>query len=165
MNKQSFNRVHRRASGISMVESLVALVVISVGMLGIAGLYVSSLQASRSANLRIQAVNLATDLADRIRANREALVAYNMAAGGTGVPHTCTTPTACTPVFVAENDLFVWSNAVKAALPVGATGAVTFLDNLDPRPDRYTIVVRWREAGSDVDSSYQLVLELYTEKP
>ncbi|MEO8063962.1 MAG: type IV pilus modification protein PilV [Pseudomonadota bacterium] len=162
MNTQVPKHIHRRAAGISMVESLVALVVISVGMLGIAGLYMSSLKAGRSASLRVQAVNLASDLSDRIRANREALVAYNMAAGGTGVSHACTTPSACTPVLVAENDLFVWSNAVKAALPAGATGAVTFLDNPAGRPDRYTIVVTWREAGSDVDASYQLVLEVQT---
>jgi len=160
MNKQNRKRVHGRMAGISMIESLVALVVISVGMLGIAGLYVSSLQAGRSANLRVQAVNLASDLGDRIRANKSGVVAYNMAAGGTGVSHACTTPTACTPAFVAENDLFVWSNAVKAALPIGATGAVTFLDNPGFEPDRYTIVITWREAGSDVDSSYQMVVQL-----
>jgi type IV pilus assembly protein PilV len=160
MSNQMRKRVHGRMAGFSMVEALVALVVISVGMLGIAGLYLSSLQAGRSANLRVQAVNLASDLGDRIRANKSGLVNYNMAAGGTGVPHTCSTPTACTVAFVAENDLFVWSNAVKAALPVGATGAVTFLDNPDPEPDRYTIIVTWREAGSDVDASYQMVVQL-----
>ena len=56
----------RRMRGVSIVEVLVALVIISVGMLGIAGLYLSSLQASRSANLRLQAVNLATDIDDPI---------------------------------------------------------------------------------------------------
>jgi type IV pilus assembly protein PilV len=160
MNKQSNKRVHRFAAGISMVESLVALVVISVGMLGIAGLYMSSLKAGRSANLRVQAVNLASDMADRIRANKSGLVSYNMAAGGTGVAHSCTTPTACTPAFVAENDLFVWVNTLKASLPAGSTGAVTFLDNPGFEPDRYTIVVTWREAGSDADASYPLVVQL-----
>jgi type IV pilus assembly protein PilV len=160
MINQQRKRIHARMAGISMVESLVALVVISVGMLGIAGLYLSSLQAGRSANLRVQAVNLASDLGDRIRANKSGLVSYNMAAGGTGVPHACATPTACTPAFIAENDLFVWSNAVTAALPAGATGAVTFLDNPGTEPDRYDIVVSWREAGSDVDSSYLMVVQL-----
>ena len=61
-----------RQRGISMVEALVALVVIAVGMLGIAGLYLSSLQASRSAKLRSYAVELASSIADRIRANRDA---------------------------------------------------------------------------------------------
>ena len=160
MNKSIRKPAHRRAAGISMVESLVALVVISVGMLGIAGLYMSSLKAGRSANIRVQAVNLASDMSDRIRANKDATVAYNMAAGGTGVPHACLTPTACTPAFVAENDLFVWATALKAALPAGATGAVTFLDNPNKEPDRYTITVTWREAGSDADASYVMVLQV-----
>lgn len=154
MNKHICKRVHARMAGISMVESLVALVVISVGMLGIAGLYMSSLQAGRSANLRVQAVNLASDMGDRIRANKEGLVAYNMAAGGTGVAHVCIVALACSPAYIAENDLFVWSNAVKAALPAGATGAVTFLDKPNGEPDLFTIAVTWREAGSDVDASY-----------
>lgn len=153
-------RARRRMAGITLVESLVALVVISVGMLGIAGLYLSSLQAGRSANLRVQAVNLASDLADRIRANKSGLVAYNMAAGGTGVAHICTAFNSCTAAQIAENDLFVWSNAVKAALPTGATGAVTFLDNPGKQPDQYTITVTWLEAGASVNSSYQLVMQL-----
>jgi len=161
MNKQTRKRLHARIAGISMVEALVALVVISVGMLGIAGLYVSSLQAGRSANLRIQAVTtMASDISDRIRANKSGLVNYNKAATGTGVPHACTTPTACTPVFVAENDLYVWTNAVTAALPAGATGAVTFLDNPGTQPDSYQITVTWREAGTTTDSSYVLLVQL-----
>ena len=56
----------RRERGITMVESLVALVILSVGMLGIAGLYVTGIKAGRSALLRTQAVNLASDMADRI---------------------------------------------------------------------------------------------------
>ena len=73
----------QRQKGITMVESLVALVVISVGMLGIAGLYLSSLQASRTAKLRSHAVELTSSIADRIRANREAVMGYNLAADGT----------------------------------------------------------------------------------
>ena len=65
----------RNIRGITMVESLVALVVTSVGMLGIAGLYVTGIKAGRSALLRTQAVNLASDMADRIRANRRAVMA------------------------------------------------------------------------------------------
>ena len=66
-------------------KSLVALVVIAVGMLGIAGLYLSSLQASRSAKLRSHAVELAGSIGDRIRANREADAAYATATYG-GAP-------------------------------------------------------------------------------
>lgn len=65
-----------RSTGFSIVEALVALVVLSIGMLGIAALYVESLRAGRSAIYRTQAVNLASDMADRIRANRNARASY-----------------------------------------------------------------------------------------
>ena len=55
-----------------MVEVLVALVVLAIGLLGIAALYLNSLQAGRTAVYRTEAINLAADLADRIRMNRTA---------------------------------------------------------------------------------------------
>ena len=69
-----------RSQGFSLVEAMVALVVLAVGMLGIAGLYVTTLRSSGGAIYRQQAVGLAEDLADRIRANRTANVAYQGAA-------------------------------------------------------------------------------------
>ena len=55
--------------GFTLVEVLIALVIMSVGMLGIAGLYVHTMQAGRTSILRHHAVTLAGDIADRIRAN------------------------------------------------------------------------------------------------
>ncbi|MBM2853444.1 MAG: Type pilus modification protein PilV, partial [Steroidobacteraceae bacterium] len=49
-------------NGFTLVETLVALVVLAIGMLGIAALYLNSLQAGRTAIYRTQAVNLAADL-------------------------------------------------------------------------------------------------------
>jgi len=152
--------------GVTMVEAMVALIVISVGMLGIAGLYLSSLQAGRSANLRIQAVNLASEMADRIRANRNAQGAYVLAAGTLPSAVDCATGT-CTPAQIAQSDKNIWVTALRRALP-GSTaggGSITFLDNPDVTPghhvpDRYTINVTWRESGSDVDATYTLVMEL-----
>ena len=65
--------------GFGLVESLVALVVISVGMIGIAALYGQGLRASTTALARTRAVNLASDMADRIRANRRGEAGYNTA--------------------------------------------------------------------------------------
>ena len=55
--------------GFSLIEVLVALVVLSIGMLGIAALYVDSLRSGRTAIHRTQAVILVSDMAERIRAN------------------------------------------------------------------------------------------------
>jgi type IV pilus assembly protein PilV len=162
MNKRV--RIHARMTGISMVEALVALVVISVGMLGIAGLYLASLQASRSANLRLQAVNLATDMADHIRANKRGLANYKATATDKGTVHDCATAT-CTPKDIAENDIYVWKLAISAALPANANGQLTYTDVavVDPKkppPDMCEILITWREAGSDVDSTYKTTVEL-----
>ena len=59
---------------------MVSLVVLSVGMIGIAALYAQGLGAGRTALYRTEAVNLVGDMADRIRANRLGGVAYAGAA-------------------------------------------------------------------------------------
>jgi len=163
MNTRRLNVVARaRQRGITMVESLVALVVIAVGMLGIAGLYLSSMQASRSAKLRSHAVELASSIADRIRANRDAAVAYGTAAyDGEPAKQDCDTK-LCTPAQLAQDDLARWIEDIRATLP-GAdavTGVVTVTDRNRPESDNYVIVVNWREANSDIDYSYTVSMNL-----
>lgn len=153
-----------RQRGITMVEALVALVVLSVGMLGIAGLYVSSLKAGLSALIRTQAVNLVQDMADRIRANALGRAAYDVAAGYGGSPttHDCVVTTNCTPAALAEDDLARWVASVNAALPGGApTANVQFTPAAATgRPDRYDILVDWQEAGESTRFSYATTIEL-----
>lgn len=152
-------RSNRRTRGISMVEALVALVIMSVGMLGIAGLYLSSLQAGRSANLRMQAVNLVSDLGDRIRANKRGVANYQASATATGKSNDCATKT-CSAAEIAENDLFIWKQAITAALPANANGQVAYTAGAATVPNRCTIMVVWREAGADADSTYSLTVEV-----
>jgi type IV pilus assembly protein PilV len=152
-----------RQRGISMVEALVALVVIAVGMLGIAGLYLSSLQASRSAKLRSYAVELASSIADRIRSNRDAGPAYSTDAyGGEPASQDCDAEKRCTPAELAQDDLAHWIDDIRAALP-GAdavTGTVVVTDRNRPDSDNYVISVTWREANSDIDYSYVVSMNL-----
>ena len=155
--------IHRRQRGISIIESLVALVVISVGMLGIAGLYLSSLQASRTAKLRAGAVELVGSLADRIRANRDAATAYNTSAYG-GAPATqgCDTATRCSAAALAQDDLARWLTELKAGLPGGTavTGTVVVTDRARPLSDNYLITVQWKESDADINYNYVLSLNI-----
>jgi type IV pilus assembly protein PilV len=157
-------RIHARMAGVSIVEALVALVIISVGMLGIAGLYLSSMQAGRSANLRMQAVNLATDMGDHVRANKRGKKNYVAGPTDKGKQNDCAT-VSCTPAQIAENDIYEWKRAISDALPANANGTATFTDVADPdplrkMPDICELLITWREPGADVDSTYKTTVEL-----
>jgi type IV pilus assembly protein PilV len=151
----------RRQRGISIVEVLVALVVISVGMLGIASLYLSSLQASRSAKLRSQAVSLVASIADRIRANRDAAAAYDSSKYGTPATQGCDTKN-CSAAALAQDDLARWTADLKSTMPGGTAvkGTVKVTDRIRPNADAYEITVDWREANSDIDFQYKMSMNL-----
>ncbi|MBS0388889.1 MAG: type IV pilus modification protein PilV [Proteobacteria bacterium] len=143
-----------RARGFTLVEIMVALVVLAVGMLGIAGLYVTTLKSGGGAIYRMQAVNLAGDLADRIRANRGANVAY----AGAAADNNCygAASVNCAPAQMAANDLFVWQQQVAAILP-GGTTAVTVAGA--SAPYTYTIQINWTESGGAAQL-YVLTLQI-----
>lgn len=149
--------------GFTLVEVLVALVVLTVGMLGIAAVYLEGLRSSRAAMLRTQAVMLAADMADRIRANRYVFAgaqAYDPATAVAVANNACdksTNPSAqCTPAQMFANDLARWQTAVQARLP-GGTGTVGFaLVNTIPT---YTVTVSWVESGESVSGTYILTVQ------
>lgn len=141
--------------GFTLVEVLVALVILAVGLLGIAALYVDSLRASRTALLRTQAIAVASDLADRIRANRDACDASACAYTGEGaLTAACETTAGCTAAELAANDIARWRDTASNLLP-GFVGTVEFDDGT---PDQYVIRVTWTEPDSGVDSVYELTV-------
>lgn len=146
----------RRAGGVTLVESLVALLVLSVGMLGIAGLFVQSVRNGRSALLRTQAVNLVADMTDRIRANAGAGAAYDLAGyGHEPVAHGCAPGAggggrSCSTAELAEDDLARWQAAARLALPSGGDAPpATEVEHIGPEapglPERYRVAVSWSE--------------------
>ncbi len=145
----------RKGGGFTLVEILIALVIISVGMLGIAALHMESLKTGRTALLRTKAVALSADLAERMRSNRVGALAGNYAitAADTGTNRNCADdnvgdPTVdCTPALMADHDLWLWKNQIANAqtgLPGPGTGAVASDGAVSPT---YTITIAWTEAG------------------
>lgn len=140
----------RQQQGFSLVEVLIALVIMSVGMLGIAGLYVQSLQAGRTSMLRHHAVTLAGDVADRIRANPRAGVAYE----GDGLDGNCVSGVVdCDEIAMAGHDILLWKQQAVDSLPDGDVN-ITFDDGGDPPV--YTIDVTWSEPGANVQPGYSI---------
>ena len=149
----------KQAKGFSLVEVLIALIVMSVGMLGIAGLYVQSMQAGRTSMLRHHAVNLAGDIADRIRANPTAGAAYITTQG---TDNNCVAGnTDCTPAEMAANDIFLWQAQDAEFLPPMGDGSqqVVIAFNAAATPPTYTVTVRWDEPTPDnIPPSYVLTI-------
>lgn len=152
----------RRVRGFSMIEVLVALVVTSIGLLGLAALQATSLKVNHGAYLRARAVELAHDMADRMRANRFAATSgsYNLAY----------TAEATTGTTVAAADLADWLDRVGDELP-GGDGAITV-----SATGQALVSVRWNDArgqdgaenvddpeGEDLDGDGLLEFRLATE--
>jgi len=133
--------VGNNKGGFTLVEVLIALVIMSVGMLGIAGLYVHSMQAGRTSLFHHNAVTLAGDIADRIRANSKAAAAYTAA----GANNNCVNGGInCTPAQMAANDIFLWDQQAANTLP---SGTVAIVFNNGVAPPTYRITVSWVEPG------------------
>lgn len=153
-----------RIGGFSLIEVLIALIIMSVGMLGIAGLYVHSMQAGRTSLFRHNAVTLAGDVADRIRANPLAGVAYV----DTGPVTTAPTPDCvgggvdCSPDEMAASDIYLWDEQAGSTLPDGDVRVA--YDN-SAVPSLYTVTVTWREAGYDVDPTYVISFPVFEMTP
>ncbi len=147
------NLSSRRIDGFTLIEVLVALVIMSVGMLGIAGLYVHSMQAGRTSILHHNAVTLAGDIADRIRANPTAAAAYT----AVGADNNCVLGGIdCTPAEMAANDIFTWDQQAVDTLP---TGTVTIVFDNGVAPPEYEITVAWEEPGEVL--SYVITIPVF----
>jgi len=130
-----------KSTGFTLIEVLIAMVVLAIGLLGLAGLQVTSLKNNQSAYNRSQATQLAYDLADRMRANVAGVATYT--TGTAAAISTCKNTTGCSPAEMAVNDLFEWNSAISAALPNGGTGTITISGGV------YSITISWNENRDD----------------
>jgi type IV pilus assembly protein PilV len=109
-----------RPRGFTLLEVLIALLVFSLGLLGMAGLLVVSVKTNHSAYLRTQASFLAQSMADRMRANvpRVWTGDYDGTySGTTGDTDPCPTGTACTRAQIATRDKAQWEVQLGDQLP------------------------------------------------
>jgi type IV pilus assembly protein PilV len=137
-------------TGFTLIEVLIATLVLAVGLLGLAGLQATSLRNNLSAYNRSQATQLAYDLADRMRANVAGKATYTSILPGAATAKTNCLPTilpttGCSPAEMAENDLFEWNRNLVAttALPLGLPLGVGTIADTSPPTGVYTITITW----------------------
>lgn len=165
--------------GFTLVEVLVALLILAIGLLGMASLMMTSLSSNHSAYQRSQASMLAYDMAERLRLNRTQAITSNsyVFSSTTTMPSNPNCKSnGCTAAQVAQQDVREWQENFQDVNGVG-------LDGDDYRPaiagatgtiardsSRYLITVTWEEDSStscpraDADSiplcSFELRVDL-----
>lgn len=121
-----------RQRGSTLIEVLVTVVLVSAGLLGLAGMQIATVQTTNSAAQRFEATVLAKDIIERMRANRPRAIAgdYNIAIGA-----------AAPGAGLVGADLTAWKAALLA-LPNG-DGSVAVVNNVA------TVNVQWTDAADE----------------
>ncbi|WP_460140884.1 type IV pilus modification protein PilV [Pseudomonas sp. S2_E01] len=131
----------RAQEGTTLIEVLVALLILSVGLLGAAAFQLNALKYTDSSRMTSQASFIAYDMLDRIRAN-------------SGADYTVTPPTSGNPSVARDQDLYDFASNIRNFLGSTATGTVTLNQRV------YTITITWDDsrAAKAADSRRSLVL-------
>jgi type IV pilus assembly protein PilV len=151
--------------GFSLIEVLVAILVLALGVIGVAGMQLTALRASQQSAFQTAAVQLASEMADRIRANDNQMkldddanpflaVDYKSDVEPDAPPALCYAAT-CNGEELAKFDIYEWEKRVKATLPGGRA-----LICRDSSPwDTTTGALTWKCSGG-AGSSTSLVVKL-----
>ncbi len=158
---------HAGQQGFTLIEVLVAMLVLMIGLLGVAGMQLVSFQNNQSAYLRTQATLVAGEFLDRIRANPEAhltgtaydAITVNSASTAPADPGCSASAGGCTSAQVVNQDIREWSNHFinvysqadyRPTLPQGSATVTRAAGN------EFTVTVAWEErdwavVGSEVE--------------
>jgi len=119
----------RLQQGTTLLEVLISIVVLSIGLLGYAGLQTLSMKNNTSAFQRSQATILTYDIVDRMRANRPNLASYVVGLDAVGT----------------YADVISWKNNVAASLPDGKAEVEIDLNNIAK------ITIQWDDNRDGTD--------------
>ena len=113
--------------GMTLIEVLVALLILTVGLLGAAAVQINALKYTDSSRMTSQASFIAYDMMDRIRAN-------------SGANYTVTPPTSANPGNTRDQDLYDFTTSIVNFGGPTATGSITLNQRV------YTITITWSDA-------------------
>ncbi|MDH3513267.1 MAG: type IV pilus modification protein PilV [Gammaproteobacteria bacterium] len=157
-------------TGFSLIEVLVALLVLSIGLLGLAALQTTSLKFNTDSYLRTQATYFVYDIVDRMRANSDSIVdggTYDVpdAASAASIISTyqsckgstcaCNAASICNTTQIATHDLGRWYERMQTVLP-GALDSLATIDVDAAR--RVTVTIRWTERDISKSQKWEVLL-------
>ena len=149
-------------SGITLIESLVAIVVVALGILGILGVQLRTLADTQTGVRRAQAIRLIEDLSERTKVNPSSLgniAAYTAGWGSAPAAPTDCGSATCTTDDLARYDINRWKQLVQANLPLGDANVFVVDDEATSVRRQLGVMISWREnerkkADGTDDSDY-----------
>lgn len=143
----------KREHGITLIESLIALVVAALGVLGIVGVQMRTLADTQTSVRRAQAIQLIEDLGERMKVNPNSLASLSdYVTSFAAEPTVGSCAAGCDHTQLAAYDLAVWKRSVREALPLGQASifippAETSID--DGQKRQLGVMIAWRENERD----------------
>jgi type IV pilus assembly protein PilV len=141
--------MRRNTQGFTLIEVLVALVVVAIGLIGMAGINAAAVKYTKGAEGRSHASELAYDIVDRIRASRDSLTRGGYASANAPAPTICQRARAAVSAIRDTEDIAAWRNQVACLLPRGegqiSIGGVDATTGLYP----VTVTIQWDESRID----------------
>ena len=153
-NTQQINRPQHKQQGFTLIEALLALFILTIGLLGIAGMHVEGMKSSHIAMQRMVVTIKTQDLLDRIRANANntsvALSNYKVVVASN---QACNSGIDCTVENMMSHDLFLWQSDLNANLPGNPVYDFTMTAVIDPATNAVvsqlvTVNVNWSDRGN-----------------
>ena len=141
-------KIRNHQQGFTLLESMMALFVLTIGLLGVAAMHSQSMRSGYVAVQRMAAVSKGEELLERMRANSFSVLNYNNAAAS----FSCTSTLRCLPPQMASDDLFIWGAEVVAAFPgtpVVVVEVLDMADGIDPTDtlSQVTVSIDWSSKG------------------
>ncbi|MCG8670126.1 MAG: type IV pilus modification protein PilV [Pseudomonadales bacterium] len=154
----------RNISGFTLMENLVAVMIIGVGMLGMVGMQLTGVRSNQGAYNRTQASIMASDIVDRMRMNSARAIAgdydnFTTEDNDIEAPACATTAAGCNAATIVNLDMAEWSDLVSGAddsaiLLPNAIGTITRgAGNL------FTIQITWSETDWDAEANSKAVIQ------
>lgn len=144
--QKAFGGTRRHARGVSLIEVLVSVVVLSIGLLGVAAMQSVALRGGQSSFESSQAVIQATAILEAMRANRVNAAAYNTAG------MVCAAPAAGS---LAQSDVNRWITSLKQSIGSGAADATT-CGQITGCPAACVITVQWDDTRAGGGATRQV---------
>lgn len=157
------SRSREYQQGFTLIEVMIALFILSVGMLGTSAMLLEGQRSAVNTSSETLAIEIAGNIVERMRANIAGvnMGAYNLftTAGATSFV-SCINTTGCTPVQKAEFDAYMTNQEIQYLFPESADGVATVsgagLGSV------FTIQINWKEAVSDSDTTGAIESRNYT---